>query len=886
MTILLSKSSKSSELKLQRVKELWHRSKNALDANHCKTAINTLDAVIGEIEQNVLAIALLQKAKVLATQESFENAITALYRVMKLAPELAEGYLLAGQLLQTIDRRDVALRIYNKGVSALSLASSSSDNNNSNNVNGKQPFPEHLDLVQAKNALEQEIEHENTMVWKLPMELLSRIFIKGLTYKDRLQCSFTCRAWESIILDVLPRASPKVILSSMPKQSMNRLLTTLLNSDVDAALATAVAPTGDTEQSRRRRMYKISISSAIAPKSLRNILMALVNEQWKDRIETLEVLAGMDGVGPYIKQSFNMLLMQNRDSLRKVTLCGIRDTQAIRDVLQRNLNLEHLIAAAHHTLLPDNIIEEQDKELDDAMPRQTFSGKKIGDSDDSWMTKIAYGRNKILAHAQNLRLHVITRADNPAHRAEEIHRSELGPHLPQCQPIMGQYNLKRLELVGIEIYYFLTPTFWEQLPKLEHVAIKDPIDLPADYLKLAHILWKNCPKLKTFRYGDGWEAPLSEEEQRRGRRGRRRKQQQQQEEEKDGLIELFVRLRADSKDDNSDGRSLIHGMLTSHSSTLTVLVLELQVLSSNDGIDALVRISFPCLRELQIHNRWRKHGLDQAITETHVTTLGGNCPILDRIVINNVYMSMEALYALGNRQPPLHCIHLRLPADNARFHAAFDGQRFRRHRNNNRNGINNAVNNNNNERRTEITFNHVVQRSMTMITEACFSGEYLNDADLHTLTTCNHNCLSTIRFVACEFITADGITAALSQAKSLCHITFAQMPKLLRETMIADLSVELPYLEDLTFIGFKPNLMYLQAITMKALKNAVQTIAANRKSAIPLSIYFLPDLAVKETLLVECLLAPPDHQQQRCQAWIKSSTIQDISMARPIVDYI
>ena len=598
-----------------------------------------------------------------------------------------------------------------------------------------------------------------------------------------------------------------------------------------------------------------------------------------------------------------MLLAQNQDTLKYLTLCSYRDTKVTADAISKNPKLHHLISAAHHSLLTNDNTND--------LPQFTFSGKRLWRSKKDYASGIEYGRDVVLAYAQRLQLRSITRARNSTLAAEEYLRRENSTQSQNYYPEKAHYGLKKLELVGMEILYFLQPMFWSSLPNLEHVIIKDPVDLPSDFVTIAELLHKHCPKLKTLRYGEGWEssdvldftddvitpapdatasatptataaanaittATTMEE--------RMDETQHQQERvkrpAKNKLVELFVQKSFGSNIALNHNPTIITDFIKSNSDTLTILALHIKLLTVEpSSINEFVAISFPNLIELQLHRHVHDPQV-RFITANNIKLLATNCPVLSRIVLNGVGMTTNGLLALRLMERRLRFIHLKLnntTTDNADIIRAFGGFQV----------VDDNDDNDDDDTGTTTSsaspFRLVIQSSMSMVTEVCFSGDRFKSEDIFTLTTCNSYNLTTIRLVACDSMTdISTIESALLQTRRLRHITFADM-KILQDATIAALIVELGYLEQLVIINC--SFIAFQNISEQVIDLQHHTVISQRRmSSTTLTFYLVPDLTIRRTHLMvfDTHGRYPELQLMAPRIHIR----EDISIVKPVLHFL
>ncbi|KAI9257194.1 hypothetical protein BDA99DRAFT_573513 [Phascolomyces articulosus] len=692
------------DLPLQSLENLWQKLNTACDTNNANDEINILNTAEQQVEQNILTTILLKRAHVYISQDRIQEGIDDLNKVMKLAPAAIESYFHLGNLFSAMGKRAEARRIYLKAVKAVDVTLSSPDS---------PKWKMYQALVSSMNSLEEEIERTNTTLLKLPLELLDTIFMDLMRVEDRYQCMWTCHAWKRLLLDILPSIRKRhVMISNMSKQEMARLLASVSQNK-------AFGPLAGSKQSTRQ--LKISILPRTSNKALQTALILLMKKEWNNQVWRLDILSGLDHPSLFTKESIRMLQVQNKLSLRTLTLCTYKDTGATVDALEKNPKLQQLIAAAHHTLLDD-------------MPQCTFSGRKLGD-DRTWETEVEYGRDMILANARKMQFKTLFSASNPSTAAEQFLRQEYAQRLASNFPRNAAHReLKKLVLIAMEVSYFRNPIFWKRLPNLEHVVIKNPVGLDSDFIQIAQNIHLHCRKLKTFRYGEGWdshaisddcvvttattsspptttaatdtstkegeEADQSQQQQQQQRPQQEQQQQLQQQQQQiksHVLNELIVRTPYGTNINTENGTTLISDMLIANGTTLRILVLQLDLLENdNSSMAMLVDKALPCLKELQLHDRPNSVSQSVFITDTHMVALAKNFPALEKIVFNGIRMTTNGILGLRHMDRRLRCIHLKLSDLNTILgHSSIYRSRAFLNRRNNNNNVDNNHNNHN-----------------------------------------------------------------------------------------------------------------------------------------------------------------------------------------------
>ena len=169
-------------------------------------------------------------------------------------------------------------------------------------------------------------------------------------------------------------------------------------------------------------------------------------------------------------------------------------------------------------------------------------------------------------------------------------------------------SLATLELYGLQISYFDEP-FWRRLPHLENLVIHDPLDMPGDFDMLIRVLDQYCPKLKTFRFGGICDDTLLTTTL--------------DEKKEVGLVEVTMRGWSSAQSEINSISTLVR---KSHT-TLKMLRLPMEVLAL-PGNNVLSDLQAPRLRFLSIYgDAWR------SLEAGHCASLVRNCPNVEKLII-------------------------------------------------------------------------------------------------------------------------------------------------------------------------------------------------------------------------------------------------------------
>ncbi|KAI8147458.1 hypothetical protein BJV82DRAFT_595521 [Fennellomyces sp. T-0311] len=833
------------EPRFQPLQVLWENVKTSFDFADYPDAVQSLTAAVVEIEQNVLAVTLLKRAIAFGRQDKLQAGIKDAYKVIELAPALFEGYLCAGNLLQLAGESSKAVAVYKKGLGAVSSQS-----------------PEYEELARVMKALESQIHETNTMLFKkLPFELLAYIFGNLLSFHDRLGCMFTCHAWLNFFLEDLPRVSPQVVLGTMPKDSMARLLQTI------SARRQGNLPT--------RGVQQVSILPGTSATALGNALDLLSQNSWHGRIGYLDICADLDAV-PDMKLMLGRLLQQNNENLKRVTLCSVKDTRATVDTLNVCSKLSHLVIAAHHSLL-----------MEDTSSMTTRSRRKVSSGNTS-STAVTndYARERLLAAARAMGGPNPLISANPNWLVEQqlraMHQREMQSNFPQTHHLA----LKRLELVGMEVGYFVQLNFWERLPNLEHISFKDPVDYPGNLQSVTRNIGQYCRKLKRLRYGSGWHEdsfcnengviPVVDEEA----------------QEQEGLREIFVRNSIRSKVRLPTHAMIIPNLISEGKSynVLTMLVLQMEAITMT-GLQTLTSLHLPRLKEFQLH-QWRFIEAYSLRPELFAP-IASHFPALEKVILNNIQADDDTLFELSKAQR-LRFAHLKVGGvsqmnENRNLPRRLAMRQLLLAQRQNaaiQNPTGNAV-------PTgvpppplpvarilptyDVTTNIYTKfiNNCTMLTDVSLYGPTVQDADLCSLMTHNRN-LSTLNLILCSSLTSGGFASAFNCAGD--GIFSTSYPANIRNITLAYMHIEgEAVMTSLTPLSSLKKLTIICCTFQDGQRSIVTRLKYDRSRKNALKVYCLQNLTAPEGILYEYIPS---------QRSVMTRPVPSVAIVKPLADLL
>ncbi|KAI7860755.1 hypothetical protein BDC45DRAFT_492735 [Circinella umbellata] len=624
LTFMDSQSLGDSDPNFQALEHLWENANVGFNSNNYDAAMANLNAAVTLIHQDVLARTLLKRAMTKKCQGNLQESIQDAYRVIELAPRSIDGYLFAVNVLRLNRSYGEAMAVYSKGASVLEESSDSCDNYLRSDIQEKV-----YQLIQAKRAVQLDIDRMNTCLFKkLPLELTHHIFVNLISFQDRVQCMFTCRFWQDFLLDELPRMSRQLVLGSMPKQAMKRLVSCYadsMNSNNSNEKNVAYYSGGN---SKMKNCGSVSIHPDISPLPFKFVLHLLHKSSF--RISSLEILTELGKTNRDTRSLYVQILRQNRDTLKSLTICNAIDNTVTTNAIAICPSLSHLVIAAHHSLLESG---------NNSIPSSTFRGKRL--CYNSYGSNITCSRN-VQYELQYTRLgNVINLGSNPTWLSETTVQQQNARIAKINHPINPHLALRRLEIVGVQIEFLLNPLFWNRLPLLEHLAIKESIKFHGDFDVISRYIIQHCQKLKTFRFGAGWDIGSRDNWNEKEEIEQLRNQQ---ESTKQFALRELIACSPYRETTSQSYRTIIFPLLISKNNCefLRVLILQTETLGV-DGLKKLTKLRCPHLRDLQLHQRWNSQGNDITIEECDITAMVRNCPALERVVLNRIKLTPTSL---------------------------------------------------------------------------------------------------------------------------------------------------------------------------------------------------------------------------------------------------
>ncbi|KAG2227006.1 hypothetical protein INT45_006413 [Circinella minor] len=616
-----SQSLGDNDPNFQALESLWENANVGFNSNNYDAAMTNLNAAVTLIHQDVLARTLLKRAMTQKCQGNLQESIQDAYKVIELAPRSMDGYLFAVDVLRLNGSYGEAMAVHSKGTSVLEESSNSCDYYLRSDIQEKV-----YQLIQAKSAVQLDIDRTNTCLFKkLPLELTHHIFANLISFQDRVQCMCTCRFWQAFMLDELPRMSYQLVLGSMPKPAMKRLVSCYadsMNSNDSNEKNVAYYSGGN---SKMKNGVSVSIHPDTSPLSFKFALRLLHNSSF--RISSLEILTEWDEKNCDTKSLYIQTLRQNRDTLKRLTICNGTDAMVTTSAIDNCPNLSHLVVAADHSLL---------KSGNSSIPSLTFRGKRL--CSISYKSNIAYDRNPPCQLQYTQMGGVVNGGTHPIWLSETIVQRQSVGNTMFNQPIKTHFALRRLELVGVhQTECLLDPLFWNRLPLLEHLAIKQSNRLHDNFIAISRYIVQHCQKLKTFRFCAEWDNWNEKEEMEQLRN-------QQENTKQFALRELVACPPYHGTTDHGSRPSAIFPSLVSRNNCqfLKVLILQMETLGV-DGLKKLIGLRCPHLQDLQLHQRWISQHNDIIIEERHTTSMVKNCPALERVVLNRAKLTPTSL---------------------------------------------------------------------------------------------------------------------------------------------------------------------------------------------------------------------------------------------------
>ncbi|KAI9482628.1 hypothetical protein BDB00DRAFT_856891 [Zychaea mexicana] len=701
-------------LECHTLQQFCGNAKQAFATKRYDVAISQLTAAIDEINRNLLANILLKRAVVQGVQGTPGAGLVDAYKVIELLPDQPEGYLCSASLLRSMGENSSAMRVYTVALNRL----------NSENREQEQGYSW---LVRAKCNLENEIDSANTrLLRKLPLELLGNIFASNelLSVRDRLECTRTCRAWRSFLLDEIPRMWREVSLVDMPQDVMLRQLSSVRSTQI------------------RKVRIQFKSRNKIA---LTECVIRFLIEHGYNRLETLEICSELRENDTRAFGVLRQLFLQNQHTLRNVVV-HCKSFRVGIVALDSCPRLVKLVSCTPYLGYPSSFTSE-------ALLTPSSSGNEV--------FQLHFRRHMALMRArqEEIRMSVPAPANNDnafTLAMSFLKGSELYKAINQNAELKPHHSLTKLELSGLQLSYFDEP-FWRRLPHLDTLVIQEPVDMPGDFETLVKVLDQCCPKLKTFRFGGICEDPLLTTTV--------------EEKKESGLVEVTMRGWSSAQSEIN----MISTLVRKSRDTLKMLRLPMEVLAAS-GSNVLTDLQVPRLRYLSIYgDPWR------ALDATRSASLVRNCPEIENLIIK-LPVEETALVELSKAKR-LRSFCLVDPAQPV---------------SNGGTGLTDAdvealwIATNRNQRTSFRRF----FENCNLLTDICFCGPLLSDADLIALAT-NTPHLESLKLLFCSStsITTRGImTFADSAPKGLRDLALMDL-KCLDDDSLIRLLCELPSLE-------------------------------------------------------------------------------------------